>query len=134
MRKTAGVLLAVAGVGYALAERAAGVATDQAWIGDLAVLASALVGALCSVLYRPYLRRYPALPVSTTAMLASVLFLALVTAFEGAFGKIPQVTVNGWYAIGFIGLSSGIGYFLWLWALRHAPASGVTAFSSRSVR
>ena len=37
-----------------------------------AVLASTLAGAVCSVLYRPYLRRYPVLSVSSFAMLASV--------------------------------------------------------------
>ena len=32
----------------------------------------------------------------------------------------------------FIGLSSGIGYVGWLWALRHAPASRVTLFLALS--
>ena len=30
--------------------------------GELAILASAATGAICSVLYRPYITRYPALP------------------------------------------------------------------------
>ena len=89
--KAAGVLLTIVGVGLALGEKAlareAGVA---AWQGELAVLGSALVGATCSVLYRPYLRKYPTLPVSAFAMLAAVLFLAAVSAGEGYFNQLPR--------------------------------------------
>ncbi len=45
---------------------------DREWVGALAVLASALSGALCSVLYRPYLGRCPTLPLSAFAMLAVI--------------------------------------------------------------
>ena len=34
------------------------------WLGELAVFVAAFSGAACAVLYRPYLRRYPVLPVS----------------------------------------------------------------------
>ena len=44
----------------------------------MAALAAASVRTLCSVLYRPYLQRYPTLPVSAYAMLDWVLFLAVM--------------------------------------------------------
>jgi drug/metabolite transporter (DMT)-like permease len=131
--KSAGVLLTIAGVGFALGEKAlerGGGA--QEWLGELAVFASALSGAVCSVLYRPYLRRYPTLPVSAFAMLASVAFLALLATREGFFGGLPHFTGVGWLAVLFIGVNSGVGYFLWLWALNHAPATQVTVFLSLS--
>lgn len=124
--KTAGVLLSIAGVGLALGEKAA--APGGAWLGDAAILASALCGAVCSVLYRPYLQKYPALAVGTVAMLASVGLLALLAASQGFFHSVPHFTRTGWLAILFIGLSSGVGYFLWLWALGHAPPTQVTVF------
>ncbi len=132
LAKTLGVLLTLAGVGVALGERLDTARPGQFWIGDAAVFASALTGALCSILYRPYLKKYPALPVSACAMLASVIFLALVSATEGFFLAIPQFTVAGWLAIAFIGASSGIGYFLWLWALAHTTPTRVTIFLSLS--
>jgi len=91
-----------------------------------------LSGAVCSVLYRPYLRKYPALPVSAFAMLASVGFLAIPAAREGFFATLPRFTPGGWLAIVFIGVGSGVGYYLWLWALGHAPATQVTVFLSLS--
>ena len=131
--KSGGVLLTIVGVGVALGDKvlARGPAGDG-WIGELAVFASALCGAVCSVLYRPYLRKYPTLPVSAFAMLASVAFLALLAAGEGFFGALPRFTPAGWLAVLFIGVNSGVGYFLWLWALNHAPATQVTVFLSLS--
>lgn len=131
--KTFGVLLTIVGVGFALGEKAveSGGATST-WIGELAAFASALSGAICSVLYRPYLKKYPTLPVSAFAMLASVGFLAALAAGEGFFSSLPRFTGGGWLAVGFIGANSGIGYYLWLWALNHTTPTKVTVFLALS--
>ena len=133
LTKTLGVLLTIAGVGATLGDKAMqpGGGAHQ-WLGELAVLLSALSGAVCSVLYRPYLRKYPTLPVSAFAMLASVIFLAVLAWREGVVGSLPRITAGGWGAIVFIGFSSGVGYFLWLWALKHASATCVTVFLALS--
>jgi drug/metabolite transporter (DMT)-like permease len=133
LAKTSGVLLTILGVGVALGEKALDRgAGEDAWFGELAVLASASLGALCSVFYRPYLQRYPVLPVSAFAMLASVGFLAILAIPEGFFAAAPQLSTTGWCAVVFIGFSSGIGYYLWLWALGHAAPTEATAFLSLS--
>ncbi len=127
--KTLGVLLTIGGVALALGEKVAGGdGTAPRWIGAAAVFVSAGAGAICSVLYRPYLRRYPTLGVSAFAMVAAVGFLALLAGREGFFAAWPTFTPGGWLAILFIGVSSGIGYYLWLWALAHSAATNVTVF------
>ena len=127
--KTAGVLLTIVGVGLALGERLAlPRAGMETWLGIAAALASAFTGAVCSVLYRPYLAKYPALPVSFVAMLASVAFLAVLAAFEGFFGGVPSYSWATWGAIVFVGFASAAGYWLWLWALQHATPTRVTVF------
>jgi drug/metabolite transporter (DMT)-like permease len=129
--KTLGVLLSILGVGLVLGEKAmhrGGAASE--WIGELAVFAAAASGAICTVLYQPYLRKYPTLAVSAFAMLASVGFLALLAAGEGFFSRLPRFTTDGWIAVGFIGVSSSIGYYLWLWALNHTTPTRVTVFLS----
>jgi len=132
--KTLGVLLTIAGVGLTLGDKLSRPAPHPgaACLGELAVLASAITGAVCSVLYRPYLRRYSTLPVSAFAMLASVAFLAVLAAPEGFFSERPRFTALGWLAVVFIGVGSGVGYYLWLWALNHAPATDVTVFLALS--
>src|SRR5712664_3793370 len=102
------------------------------WSGEAAVFGAALSGAACSVLYRPYVRRYPTVPVSALAMLASVAFLAVLAAGEGFFAGWPRLSGGGWAAVVFIGVSSGVGYVLWLWALGNAPATEVTVFLTLS--
>jgi drug/metabolite transporter (DMT)-like permease len=131
--KSAGVALTVVGVAFALGGKLAlpGAARGS-WIGEFAVFASALTGAVCAVLYRPYLRRYPALQVSAFAMLASVAFLAILAAWQGFFGAVPRFTPGGWLAVSFIGVSSGVGFYLWLWALKHATPTKVTVFMALS--
>jgi drug/metabolite transporter (DMT)-like permease len=131
--KTVGVLMTILGVGVALGEKAIqpGIQANG-WIGEWAVLISALSGAICSVAYRPYLRKYPTLPLSAYAMLASVIFLALFAGGEGFFNALPQFTIGGWSSIVFIGVSSGVGYYLWLWALNHTTPTKVTVFLALS--
>jgi drug/metabolite transporter (DMT)-like permease len=130
--KSLGVGLSIVGVGFALSGEVFQAGETRSWTGEFAALASALAGAVCSVLYRPYLRRYPTLQLSSVAMLASVGFLALLAAGEGFFSTPLRVTTGGWLAILFIGVSSGLGYYLWLWALGRATPTRVTVFLALS--
>ncbi|OOG38005.1 hypothetical protein B0B52_17185 [Polaromonas sp. A23] len=122
-----GVLLSIAGVALSLWPK---LQTAHAghWWGEAAVLASACVGALCSVLYRPYLQRYPTLAVSSFAMLVSVLFLSLLALQEYWPARVMALSLQTWAVVGFIGVSSGIGYFWWLYALKHESPTRVTVF------
>src|SRR5947207_1707013 len=60
--KTAGVLLTIAGVALALGEKAFRHGDPHGWLGEAAAFGAAVSGAVCSVLYRPYVRRYPTVP------------------------------------------------------------------------
>jgi len=133
VRKATGVFLTVLGVAMALggdSARGAGLAGGWIgeWVGAAAVFAAALCGAVCSVLFPAYLRKYPALPVSAIAMLAAVLFLSILATGEGFFANWPRFTSGGWGAIVFIGVSSGVAFFLWLWALANISPTQVTVF------
>jgi drug/metabolite transporter (DMT)-like permease len=127
----AGVLATIAGVALALAPKLA-VAQAGDWWGELAVTAAAFTGATCSVLYRPYLQRYPTLPVSAFAMLASVLVLGVLALGEHWPARVTNLSATAWAAVGFIGVSSGIGYFWWLYALKHESPTRVTVFLALS--
>ena len=131
--KSAGVALTILGVALALGEKLTLPGSAQAgWIGELAIFASALTGAVCAVLYRPYLRAYPPLQLSAFAMAVSVAFLAALAAWEGFFEALPRFSPGGWLAVLFIGMSSGLGYYLWLWALKHTTPTKVTVFLALS--
>ena len=53
-------------------------------------------------------------------------------ASRGPKGSLPRFTPGGWSAFVFIGVSSGVGYFLWLWALKHTTPTKVAVFLSLS--
>ena len=127
--KLAGILCSLIGVALASGLLDGSGATAIASpAGIVAILASAAVGGLCSIFYRPYLQHYPPVQVGTLAMLASVLFLALPAAWEGAFDALPAFSAAGWFAVIFIGLSSSAGYAAWLLALKHATPTRVALF------
>jgi drug/metabolite transporter (DMT)-like permease len=65
-------------------------------------------------------------------MLASVVFLAVLAVPEGMVETVPRLSAAAWLAVLFIGLSSGIAYFGWLWALGRLPPTQVTVFLSLS--
>jgi len=102
------------------------------WPSVLAATASAFIGALCSIFYRPYLEKYPTQNVGALAMLASVFILFIYSGLEGSLVELSAITTTGWLVILFIGISSGIGYFSWLWALKYLPPTKVTIFLSLS--
>lgn len=123
----AGVLLSVTGVALSLWPR---LQAPQAghWWGEAAVAAGACVGALCSVLYRPYLQRYPTLMVSAYAMGISVLLLAVLALGENWPLRVFALSPGTWAVLAFIGASSGMGYVWWLYALKHESPTRVTVF------
>ena len=135
IRKIGGILATLLGVFLALSDKVLNGASVHGWgalSGELAILASAATGAICSVLYRPYLARYPTLPVSAFAMMAAAAALLIPAALDDLFVAPGALSRGAWAAILFIGLSSGGGYVLWLWALKNIAATRVTVFLSLS--
>lgn len=129
-----GLLLAVSGVALLLGFPVPRFGADSPgsashWVALAALMGATVTGAACSLLYRPYLQRYAALPTSALAMLAAVLFLLALCVATGQ-SLLPPLTAFQWGNVGFIGLSSGIGYFCWLWALGKLEASRVVAFQA----
>lgn len=133
-RRTFGaIFLSVVGVAVLLGgDAVAGALSASDTIGLSCAALATLTGAVCSALYRPYLRRYGVVRVSVLAMAASLVPLALIGLLE-THGAGPTAWPPRTYVlIGFIGLSSGVGYLMWLYALANAPAGIVTAFLALS--
>jgi drug/metabolite transporter (DMT)-like permease len=127
-----GVGLSIVGVGLALGVRRSSMAGGDLAIGAACVLAAALCGALCSVLYRPLLQRHAMLPMGALAMAAAVAVLAPAAWAEGLASRASALRPSQWVVLAAIGLSSGVGYWLWLWVLKHTAPTQATTFLALS--
>lgn len=127
--------IAVTLVGLAIllgADALAGSLASSDLIGLGMAAAATLTGAICSTLYRPYLERYGVVKVSALALAASLLPLGAAGLIEPATRPLLVLGTHTWLLIVFVGLSSGVGYLLWLYALSRASAGMVTAFLALS--
>ena len=128
----AGVLLSIVGVALALGVRPPAMSGAGFVLGAVCVLVAALCGAVCSVLWRPLLHRHATLPLGTLAMTAAVVALAPAAAAEGLFTQARALTLAQWATVIAIGLSSGVGYWVWLWVLKHTAPTKATTFLALS--
>jgi drug/metabolite transporter (DMT)-like permease len=129
----AALVLTIGGVALALGVRVPVVADLGAFaFGVACVLVATVIGAACALAYRPYLQRHPTLTLGLWAMTASVVAIAPFAFAEGLVARAAALTPAQWAAVVGVGLSSGVGYWLWLWALKHARPSRVTLFLALS--
>ncbi len=127
------ILSTLAGIACLLGLDAwAGRITATDLIGLLLAALATLTGAVCSVFYRPYLERYGIIRTSALAMAASLPPLALLGLVEPAALPVADWSSVIIALIIFVGLSSGLGYLAWLYALSQADATRMTAFLSLS--
>jgi len=125
-RKTAGVLIAVAGVAFALSTGLADAPAD-AWRGDLVMAAATLCMALYNVWSRPLMQRSSMLGFLATGMGAGALVSTLLAWQGGGFERVaatfgpPQ-----WWAIACLGVFGGAAaFYLWVFALERTTPTRV---------
>ena len=90
------------------------------------MLVSAILAAACSTLYRPFVRRYPALVVISLAILCADLALPPAALAEAPVPHLTALPAAGWLAIAAVGAMSAV--FYWLWTLGRLPPTRVTVF------
>ena len=129
-RQVVGVLLSLAGVGLALAERGVG---SRGGLGSLAgdglMLVTALCGAAYAVLAQRAFARYGALTVTTYAMVLGTLLLLPAALVEGLVGVLPQLDRQTVALLVFLGVFGGaLGFFLWTFALTRLTPTQVAVY------
>ncbi len=124
-RKTAGVLIAMAGVGFALLS-GLGHAQPQAWRGDLLMIAAALCMALYGIWSKPVIGRCGPIPFTTVAMAVGAAALVLISLLRGSFDAVAQFAVPQWSAALYLGvIGAALTFYLWAFALGKASPTSV---------
>ncbi len=128
--KAAGILLAVVGVVFVLAEKDFAFG-PQHTLGNFLLLCASLAWALFTVFSQYYALHYGALPLTAFSMVIGwVLYLPIWWAL-GAPLQLPQLTPLVWAEVFYMGtVTSVIGYALWLVPLRSMEPSRVAIFAT----
>lgn len=117
-RKTIGVLVAVGGVGLALAA-GLGSAPQGAWRGDLIMAGATICMAFYNVWARPFIARSSPLGFVTVSMGAGAACLVVVAAATGGLAVTSSFGVAQWAAVLYLGAFGGAAaFFLWVLALQ----------------
>lgn len=118
----AGAVISVVGVAICLGTTS----LPSSGTGVAFILLGATSGAICSIYYRPYLQKYPTLQVGTIAMFAAALSLIPGSLTESPLEELGQLVRAQWTMVIAVGLLSGVGYLLWLTALKHTGPGEAT--------
>ena len=125
LRKSLGVLIAMAGVALALGVGLADAPPD-AWRGDLTMMAGMLSMALYNVLSRPLMARSSALGYATAGMAFGALLNVSLAAALNGFAGVHDFTTAQWIAGAYLGIfAGGLGFYLWVYALAHTTPTRV---------
>jgi drug/metabolite transporter (DMT)-like permease len=116
-RKSAGVLIAIAGVFAALAVGLAD-APAGAWRGELVMLAATFCMSLNNVWSRPFIARSDPLAFLTAGMGAAALCLLVWALVIHGFEAAAHFTTPQWVAIAYLAIfGSAVAFILWVFAL-----------------
>ena len=125
IRKTLGVLTAMAGVALALVSSLNSTVVD-AWRGDALMLCAAVCMAFYSVWCRPFINRSGPIQFTTMGMGVGALCLAIVSWVRGGFEPVTLFGAPQWLAVIFLGLfGSALTFYLWSFALSRTSPTRV---------
>jgi len=125
LAKLAGVVMAAAGVGLALSNDA-GADHAEAWKGDAIMGAANFVAAAYNVSAGIFVRRYPAIVVTSMSLPIGATALTLALLMSGDLSGIAALSLGGWLAVLYLGTIAGaLIFFMWLWALERTTPTRV---------
>jgi drug/metabolite transporter (DMT)-like permease len=125
-RKSAGVLIAIGGVAFALSAGLAD-APPGAWRGDLVMAAATLCMALYNVWSRPLMARSSMLGFLALGMGAGALVSTALAWHNGGFHHAAETFgAPQWWAVVMLGLAGGAAaFYLWVFALERTTPTRV---------
>jgi drug/metabolite transporter (DMT)-like permease len=125
-RRLLGIVVALAGLAFALSPKLEGSAPD-ARRGDLIMIAAAFVQAIYNVLSRPYIRRFGALTFTALTLCVGAALLAAVASFTGVFAPLATLGAPAWTLLVYLGVvGCAFLWVLWSYGIQWASPSLVS--------
>jgi len=134
LRKSLGVLIAMSGVGLALAGGLSS-APPGAWRGEAVMLLATFCMSLFNVWSRPFIARSDPLTYITFGMGAAALLLLVWALLIGGFAAVSQFGTPQWIAVVYLAtFGSAAIFFLWSYALgRTTPTKAAVTLTINPV-
>jgi drug/metabolite transporter (DMT)-like permease len=134
VRKTTGVLIAIAGVGLALLSGLSH-APPGAWRGELVMLGATFIMSFYNVWSRPFIARSDPLAFLTCGMGAAAICLLMWTLAIDGLAATANFSVAQWLAVAYLGvIASALGFMFWVFALgRTSPTRTAVAITVNPV-
>ena len=132
VRKAAGMLIAIAGVGilHALPPVDVAPAARPSLLGDVFIFMAALTFSAFTVIGKTATLRHSSITVNTFAYVAGAIALAPVVIWQGRNFSFGTVSLTAWSSVLYMALfPSVICYLIFYYALGQISASRVSAFS-----
>jgi drug/metabolite transporter (DMT)-like permease len=131
LRKSSGILLAFVGVLLVVSDGdITSISVGRFGApGDILIMISSINWAVFSALSRRGLKTYSASLMIFFVMLSGWLFTTGLFTAAGDFAEIPALSLNGWWAVGFLGIfCSGLAYIAWYDALQALSTAATGVF------
>ena len=127
-RRALGILLAAAGIVYLISPTRADVAAGSR-VGDLLILASAVLYGAYIAISKPLVTEYGALPTITWIFIVATIPTAPVGLVSSVHVSFAAMTAGTWAAISYIIIvPTIIAYLLNAWALKYVPPTTVAVY------
>jgi drug/metabolite transporter (DMT)-like permease len=129
-KKTAGILLAFAGIVVVIFERGIDFSSDHTY-GNLMILCAVLAWTLFTVQGRPMVIKYGAVKTTALAMTIGMFLFLPVGIFSATRFDFATIDSSHWLGIAYLGLGTSVfGYMLWYYALGKLEASKAAVFAN----
>jgi len=127
--KSAGMLIAFAGVGILTAEKA-GAGTGGHWGGDLILLVGTLVFAIYTILVKEVANHFDTLSLNTLIFSLGAIMMLPFCAHELVATRWTHLNLEAWWGLGFLVVfGSVISYLLFAYVMTELAASRAAAFN-----
>ncbi|HEY6952224.1 MAG TPA: EamA family transporter [Bacteroidota bacterium] len=129
-KKTAGIVLAFAGVSLVIFERGVSMASEHTY-GNIIVLTAVLAWGLFTIFGKTMVIKYGALQSTSLAAFLGGTMLLPFGVVSAAHFDFSRLTSIDWIGILYLGIgTSVVSYVLWYYALRRIEASRLAVFSN----
>jgi drug/metabolite transporter (DMT)-like permease len=130
LRRTVGIVVAVAGVIVIVTAGAMEIGTEYLW-GDALILIAVIAWAYYTVLGKPLVRKYGALRITAYTLISGSIMYFPFGLYRAANFDYSVAPVTAWLSVVYMAVGTSlVAYVLWYWVLKYMEASRIAVYNN----